>query len=174
MLLLASLLSSSFHRGLPHGGVRHNQAALLGLSPLTQYLILLDSVLWILLGLSLHSTSVFLPAVIYVPIALYTLYLIGRASASRMIAFLSITAVLSLFTIAIILSGMPHWLVIFVNFAAPILAFSMFIPQAVTSWRNRHDYSHLLGISLGTQGLIILNATSWAVVAMGLGSSTVV
>lgn len=44
---------------------------------------------------------------------------------------------------------------------ASVCSFLLFLPQAVSTWKNRKDKQALKGISKGTQWLIICNATSW-------------
>lgn len=63
--------------------------------------------------------------------------------------------------------------VLVVNIVAPLIAFGMFIPQAVQTWKIRKNPEKLSAISPGTQWLILLNATLWFVLAVDLQSFAV-
>lgn len=56
---------------------------------------------------------------------------------------------------------------------APVIAFVMFIPQAVITWQARHEPDRLSGISSGSQWLLLANACTWGILAYGLGSFAV-
>lgn len=48
-----------------------------------------------------------------------------------------------------------------VGLCASTIAFLLWLPQARLTWQLRHEPTKLAGISLGTQWLVILNATLW-------------
>lgn len=62
---------------------------------------------------------------------------------------------------------------LFVNllgFTASIISFVMFLPQARSTWQHRNSPKELQGVSAGTQYLILVNATIWAVYGVLTGA----
>lgn len=57
-----------------------------------------------------------------------------------------------------------------IGFLASIISFTIFLPQALRTWRVRNDPIALAGISTGTQLLILANATLWGVYALLTGA----
>ena len=55
------------------------------------------------------------------------------------------------------------------GFVGSFISFILFIPQARTVWRQRHDPHALRGASLGTQFIVIANALVWFAYAYVLG-----
>lgn len=53
-----------------------------------------------------------------------------------------------------------------IGFSAAIVSFVIFLPQALSTWKNRNDYSVLKVISPWTQYMILINATLWGVYAV--------
>lgn len=51
------------------------------------------------------------------------------------------------------------------GFLASVVAFAVWLPQARTVWRSRHDPHALAGVSVGTQILVLSNAVLWGVYA---------
>lgn len=49
-----------------------------------------------------------------------------------------------------------------IGFIAALISFTMFVPQAISTWKARNNPTALLGISLGTQFMIVANAILWA------------
>lgn len=60
---------------------------------------------------------------------------------------------------------MTIFLVEAIGFLAAIVSFVIFLPQALRTWRVRRDPIALAGISIGTQWLILCNATLWGAYA---------
>lgn len=56
------------------------------------------------------------------------------------------------------------------GFTASIISFIMWLPQAKITWNNRHSPALLTSISEGTQFLVMVNATIWAVYAIATES----
>lgn len=54
-----------------------------------------------------------------------------------------------------------------VGFTAAVISFIIWLPQARSTWRYRNDPAALAVASLGTQLLVLLNATVWWVYAIG-------
>lgn len=52
------------------------------------------------------------------------------------------------------------------GFVAASISFVMWLPQARATWRHRHNPVELAAISLGTQFLVLVNATVWAIYAV--------
>lgn len=50
------------------------------------------------------------------------------------------------------------------------LSFVLFLPQAALVWRSRCDHARLRGVSIGTQVLILCNATVWGIYAIITGA----
>lgn len=50
-----------------------------------------------------------------------------------------------------------------IGFLASCIAFIMFIPSAVTIYKNRHDAHALRGSSIGMNLLLVTNALLWGV-----------
>lgn len=57
-----------------------------------------------------------------------------------------------------------------VGFAASIIAFVLFAPQACHTWRVRNIPIALAGVSTGTQWLLLCNAVLWGVYAVLTGA----
>lgn len=53
-----------------------------------------------------------------------------------------------------------------VGFLATLVAFTLFIPQAVTTWRHRNNPVELRGVSITTQVLVLLSALLWNIYAI--------
>lgn len=147
-------------------GFRHSREAMIGLSQATQWLLLVNAGLWVVLGVHFSSVPVALPSAIYAPIAVMSLWFQTRDSRWHFWVGTSLVALCAFGTIA---SGMPRGIVSLAEVVAPVLAFALFLPQAVSTWRNRHDGDRLRAISLWTQALILVNATAWGLVAVDLG-----
>lgn len=64
----------------------------------------------------------------------------------------------------------PDLLTEAIGFAASVIAFVLFVPQARRTWRVRNDPHALAGVSAGTQWLLLSNAALWAVYAMLTGA----
>lgn len=51
-----------------------------------------------------------------------------------------------------------------------IIAFVMFVPQAVRCWRLRHRPDALLGVSPAGMLMLLVNASLWGVYGLGTGA----
>lgn len=65
---------------------------------------------------------------------------------------------------------MDTWIIEAIGFLASAISFTIFLPQALRTWRVRNDPIALAGISTGTQLLILANATLWGVYAVLTGA----
>lgn len=65
---------------------------------------------------------------------------------------------------------MITFLVEAIGFLAAVVSFIIFLPQALRTWSVRKDPIALAGISIGTQWLILCNATLWGVYAILTGA----
>lgn len=61
---------------------------------------------------------------------------------------------------------MKSMLINFLGLTASVISFILWLPQARVTWLSRKDPEKLRGISIGTQLLVMLNATIWAVYAV--------
>lgn len=52
------------------------------------------------------------------------------------------------------------------GFSASVIAFVLFVPQALRVWKVRADPAALSGVSLGTQFFLLSNAVLWAFYAV--------
>lgn len=59
-------------------------------------------------------------------------------------------------------SAHVNWVTELVGFIASVVSLAMWWPQAVTVWRSRHRPEQLAGVSVGTQALLVVNASLWA------------
>ncbi|MHA3724225.1 hypothetical protein ACXR2T_10135 [Leucobacter sp. HY1910] len=57
-----------------------------------------------------------------------------------------------------------------IGFIAAVVSFVLFLPQAQRAWQFRRDAQSLRGISVGTQLLVLLNASLWGAYAFITGS----
>lgn len=53
---------------------------------------------------------------------------------------------------------------------ASTISFVMWLPQARSTWRHRNSPTELAGISMGTQLLVLVNATVWGIYAVITGA----
>lgn len=53
-----------------------------------------------------------------------------------------------------------------IGFAASVISFVLFLPQAQRTWQMRKNPQALRGVSLGTQWFVLCNATLWGVYAV--------
>lgn len=53
---------------------------------------------------------------------------------------------------------------------ASTISFVMWLPQARATWKHRNSPKELAGISLGTQFLVVVNATVWGIYAFITGA----
>lgn len=151
---------------------RKDTKALQGVSVLTQWMVVLSGVLWILLGVGLNSFTVYFPTIFQLSFALFIVWLIGKGTTKK-VFMLPISILMSLPIIYSLIFGLEDWHMLLINIVAPILSFAMFIPQAVLAWKYRADKEYIKGISAGGQWLLILNAISWGIVAYDLQSFAV-
>lgn len=56
-----------------------------------------------------------------------------------------------------------------IGVAASVLAFAVFVPQAVRVWRARNDHHALLGVSVVTNMFIVNNSLVWGLYAASIG-----
>ena len=56
------------------------------------------------------------------------------------------------------------------GFAAAVVSFVLWLPQALTVWRNRRNPARLAGVSQGTLALILVNAALWGGYALATGA----
>lgn len=56
------------------------------------------------------------------------------------------------------------------GFAATVISFALWLPQALSTYRNRHDAQALSGLSVGTFVLVLVNATLWGLYAVLTGA----
>lgn len=57
-----------------------------------------------------------------------------------------------------------------VGFLASVTAFVLFLPQAMLTWRRRHDAEALRGVALGTQLVLLVNAGLWGLYGVWTGA----
>lgn len=69
--------------------------------------------------------------------------------------------------VLLLVPGIDHASVIGV--IASVLAFAVFIPQAVRVWAARNDHHALLGVSITTNVFIVNNSIVWFVYAWTVG-----
>jgi len=56
------------------------------------------------------------------------------------------------------------------GFAASVVSFVLWWPQAARVWRRRHSAEHLGGVSISSQVLLLTNAALWGAYALVTGS----
>jgi len=56
------------------------------------------------------------------------------------------------------------------GFLANITSFILWVPQAITTWKNRGNKEALQGVSYGTQILAILNTILWCIYGLMIQS----
>lgn len=56
------------------------------------------------------------------------------------------------------------------GFAASVVSFVLWWPQAVRVWQCRSSVEHLSGVSVSSQALLLTNATLWGAYAVVTGS----
>lgn len=56
------------------------------------------------------------------------------------------------------------------GFAASVVSFVLWWPQAVRVWQCRRSVEHLSGVSISSQVLLLTNATLWGAYAIVTGS----
>lgn len=64
----------------------------------------------------------------------------------------------------------PDLLTEAIGFAASVIAFVLFVPQARHTWRVRNTPTAVAGVSAGTQWLLLCNAVLWGVYAVLTGA----
>lgn len=150
---------------------RNSAESLNSLSIVTQWAVVLSSVLWIMLGINLNSVTVYLPTIFQLLCSAVVIILIKRKTERKTYFVACITVLLSLIIYTLIF-GLNDFQMLLVNIIAPILSFGMFVPQAILTWKNRNNDQYA-GVSVWTQILIIINAISWGIVGWDLSSFAV-
>lgn len=54
--------------------------------------------------------------------------------------------------------------------AGSVIAFVMFVPQALRCWRMRHNPAALEGVSRAGMVMLLINAVLWGVYGLGVGA----
>lgn len=57
-----------------------------------------------------------------------------------------------------------------IGLVGSVISTVLWWPQARTTWAARHDASALIGLSLGTLSLLVLNALVWGIYAIWTGA----
>lgn len=151
---------------------RHDTKALQSVSVLTQWMVVLSGVLWILLGVGLNSFTVYFPTIFQLSFAMFIIWMINKGT-DKKVYMIPISLLMFLPIIYSLIFGLEDWHMLLINIIAPILSFAMFIPQAALAWKYRAEEEYIKGISASGQWLLILNAISWGLVAYDLQSFAV-